>query len=136
KVLQFAFNGEPDHPYLPLNYPRHCLVYTGTHDNDTTRGWFEKSSEREKSSILAYLGRTSTDEIHWELIRLALSSVADQAIIPLQDLLGLGSEARMNNPSQTEGNWVWRYRGDRLTEELRDRLKTMTTTYGRAPIQH
>ncbi len=93
-------------------------------------------SEGEKDSIRAYLGRTSSDEIHWELIRLALSSVADQAIIPLQDILGLGSEARMNNPGQTQGNWVWRYRSDRLTEELRDRLKTMTATYGRAPIRY
>ncbi len=136
KVLQFAFNGDPDHPYLPINYPRHCIVYTGTHDNNTTIGWFEKLSEGEKDSIRAYLGRTSSDKIHWELIRLALSSVADQAIIPLQDILGLGSEARMNNPSQTQGNWVWRYRSDRLTEELRDRLKTMTATYGRAPIRY
>ena len=133
KILQFAFSNGWDHPYLPLNYPRNCIVYTGTHDNDTTISWFEKLSEQEKDNTLAYISCTSSEGIHWDLIRLALSSVADGAIIPLQDILGLGSEARMNNPGKNEGNWVWRYHSEALTEELRDRLKIITQTYGRAP---
>ncbi|NEQ24710.1 MAG: 4-alpha-glucanotransferase, partial [Microcoleus sp. SIO2G3] len=87
----------------------------------------------EKESLLRYLGCTSSDGIHWDLIRLAFASVANQAIIPLQDVLGLDAEARMNFPSQAEGNWGWRYPAGAITEETRDRLKTMTHTYGRAP---
>jgi 4-alpha-glucanotransferase len=135
KILQFAFDGDRNNPHLPLNYPRNCALYTGTHDNDTAVGWFEKLSAPAKQNTLKYLGCTSDLGIHWDLIRLAFSSVANQAIVPLQDLLGLSSEARMNTPSQIDGNWVWRYRGDALTEELRSRLKRMTETFGRAPIK-
>lgn len=135
KILQFAFGNGPEDAYLPTHYPRNCIVYTGTHDNDTTVGWFEKLSAREKQNVLQYLGCTSSQEINWDLIRLAMSSVANQAIFPLQDLLGLGSEARMNTPGQDEGNWRWRYRPGALTDEIRDRLKTLTETFGRAPIQ-
>ena len=135
KVLQFAFGGGPGNPYLPFNYARNYVAYTGTHDNDTTVGWFNQLSQYEKDSLLLYLGSVSPDGIQWDLIRLALSSVANQAIIPVQDLLGLGTEARMNFPSKAEGNWEWRYRPDVLTGELRDRLKTLTYIYGRAPIR-
>jgi 4-alpha-glucanotransferase len=83
---------------------------------------------------LRYIGCISAEGVHWDLIRLALGSVSNQAIIPVQDLLGLGSESRMNFPSKAEGNWEWRYRSDALTQELRDRLKALTYTYGRAPI--
>lgn len=131
KVLQFAFGSGPGNPYLPFNYERNCAVYTGTHDNDTTLGWFEKIAEQEKLGILAYLGCTSSDGIHWDLIRLALASVANLAIIPLQDILGLGSEGRMNVPSQGEGNWEWRYKSGVVTQEIRTRLKNLTQTYGR-----
>lgn len=134
KILQFGFGSDPGNPYLPFNYQRNCVVYTGTHDNDTTVGWFNQLSEHEKQSVLTYLGCTSSEGINWDLIRLALSSVANQAIIPLQDVLGLGTEARMNVPSYAEGNWDWRYQADAVTEELGDRLKTLTTVYGRAPI--
>ncbi|MFM6278553.1 MAG: 4-alpha-glucanotransferase, partial [Dolichospermum sp.] len=89
----------------------------------------------EKQNLLLYLGCISPDGIHWDLIRLALSSIANQAIIPLQDLLGLGTEARMNFPSTAEGNWQWRYQAGILTEELSDRLKTLTLCFGRAPRQ-
>lgn len=135
KILHFAFGGGPDNPYLPFNYGRNYVAYSGTHDNDTTVGWFNQLSQHEKDSLLLYLGSISPDGIQWDLIRLALSSVANQAIIPVQDLLGLGTEARMNFPSKAEGNWEWRYRPDVLTGELRDRLKTLTYSYGRAPIR-
>ena len=133
KVLQFAFGSDPANPFLPFNYPRNAVVYTGTHDNDTTVGWYNQASEWEKQQVLLYLGCISSDGIHWDLIRLALSSIANQAIIPLQDVLGLGTEARMNFPSVAEGNWGWRYQKEALTEELSQRLKVLTTLYGRAP---
>ncbi len=133
KVLQFAFGSGPGNPFLPFNYVRNCLVYTGTHDNDTTVGWFNQLSAHERSAVEEYLGCICPAGINWDLIRLALSSIANQAIIPVQDLLGLGSEARMNFPSKPEGNWAWRYQPGDLTDQLRDRLKTTTQTYSRAP---
>jgi len=133
KVLQFAFGSDPGNPFLPFNYSRNFVVYTGTHDNDTTVGWFDKANDYEKRNFLLYLGCISPEGVHWDLIRLALSSVANQAIIPLQDVLGLGTEARMNFPSVAEGNWGWRYHSEALTKELSDRLKTLTQLYGRAP---
>jgi 4-alpha-glucanotransferase len=135
KILHFAFGGGPDNPYLPFIYPRNCVVYTGTHDNNTTVGWFNQISEHEKESVVRYLGTVSPEGIHWDLIRLALGSVANQAIIPMQDLLGLGGEAQMNFPSKAEGNWGWRYQPGAITKELSDRFKTLIYTYGRAPIK-
>lgn len=132
KILQFAFGGGPDNPYLPFGYERNFVVYTGTHDNNTTVGWFSQISDWEKGNVLRYLGCTSPDGIHWDLIRLALSSVANQAIIPMQDILGLGTEAQMNFPSKAEGNWEWRYRPDAIRDDLRDRLKELTHAFGRA----
>ncbi|WP_066425850.1 4-alpha-glucanotransferase [Anabaena sp. 4-3] len=133
KVLQFAFGSDPGNPFLPFNYSRNFVVYTGTHDNDTTVGWFNSANDYEKQNLLLYLGCVSPEGIHWDLIRLALSSIANQAIIPLQDILGLGTEARMNFPSVAEGNWDWRYEPKALTEQLSDRLKILTKLYGRAP---
>lgn len=136
KVLQFAFGSDTDNPFLPFNYPRNSVVYTGTHDNDTTVGWFHQLSDWEKSSLLRYLGCTGSEGIQWDLIRLAFSSVANQVIIPLQDLLGLGTQARMNFPGKAEGNWGWRYASEALTPELCHQLKTFTQTYGRLPKKH
>jgi 4-alpha-glucanotransferase len=133
KILQFAFDSEADNPYLPFNYPRNSVVYTGTHDNDTTLGWFNKRSPEGQERVRRFLGCTSPEGIHWDLIRLAMSSVSDLAIIQLQDLLGLDTEARMNAPSQQLGNWGWRYSSDALTDELRERLRYMTEIYGRLP---
>jgi 4-alpha-glucanotransferase len=142
RVLQFAFGSDPKaDDYKPHNYPRNCVVYTGTHDNNTTVGWFrgkdvrdctesKQQRETEKQSVLKYLG-TDGHEINWDFIRLALMSVADAAIIPLQDVLGLGSEARMNLPGTTEGNWCWRFLPDMLTEEIKARLRELTAIYGR-----
>ncbi|MBE9191041.1 4-alpha-glucanotransferase [Gloeocapsopsis crepidinum LEGE 06123] len=135
KILQFAFGSDAANPFLPFNFPRNCVVYTGTHDNDTTVGWFNSASEYEKERLLRYLGCISSDGIHWDLIRLALSSVANQALIPLQDLLGLATEARMNYPSKPEGNWEWRYSASDLTPELSDRLKSLTELCGRASVR-
>ena len=132
KVLQFAFGGDANHQYLPHTYEHGCVVYTGTHDNDTTLGWFDTLGEEERDAVCRYLGGRC-EEINWELIRLATMSVADTAIFPLQDVLGAGSEGRMNTPGRAGGNWTWRYRDGALTAELAERLGALTRTYGRAP---
>ncbi len=131
KVLHFAFNSGSDNPFLPFNYTRNCVVYTGTHDNDTTIGWFNSLSDWDRGDVYRYLGFISPDGIHWDLIRLAMSSIANQVIIPMQDILGLDTHARMNYPGKPEGNWEWRYEKHSLSKELQERLKTMTYTYGR-----
>lgn len=133
KILHFAFGGGADNPYLPFNIDRNCVIYTGTHDNNTTVGWFNQIQDYERENVIRYLGGIGEEGIHWELIRLALSSIANLAIIPLQDILGLGQEAQMNRPSIAEGNWDWCYRCGVLTDQLRDRLKTLTHIYGRQP---
>jgi 4-alpha-glucanotransferase len=135
KILQFAFADTPKNPYLPHNFVQNCLVYTGTHDNDTTVGWWQQAGEPEKQHVTQYLGYSHPDEvkeIHWEFIGLALKSVANQAIIPLQDLLGLDNKGRMNDPSINAGNWRWRYESsDQLTSEISDRLRHLTKLYNR-----
>ncbi|AFY60971.1 4-alpha-glucanotransferase [Synechococcus sp. PCC 6312] len=136
KILQFAFGGGADNPFLPFNYERNFLVYTGTHDNNTTVGWFAELGEWEQNRIRDYLGAMTHEGIHWDLIRLAFSSVANQAIIPVQDLLGLGTPARMNFPSKPEGNWAWRLRPEEFQDlqgGLGQRLKYLTQLYGRYP---
>ena len=129
KILQFAFDGDADNPYLPHNHLRRCVVYTGTHDNDTTVGWFEKAENRE--AILAYLSR-SDEAIHWAMIREAMASVAVFAIVPMQDLLGLGSWARMNTPGETEGNWRWRMTSEQMADAPWRTMRTLAGLYGRA----
>jgi len=131
KVLQFAFGGDPDDQYLPHNYPTRCVVYTGTHDNDTTRGWWRSTSDSDRHNVQLYLGRDGSD-ISWDFIRLALASVGEVAIFPMQDVLSLGSEGRMNTPGRAGGNWGWRYTPGMLTAELAERLRSLTTIYGRA----
>lgn len=132
KILQFGFGGDTHNPYLPHNYSdSRYVVYTGTHDNDTTLGWFQSASPETQAAVLRYINRTNTEDIHWQLIRLAWSSVAALAVIPLQDVLGIGSEARMNLPGQPEGNWRWRYLPDALRPELGEKLAELTTIYGR-----
>lgn len=131
KVLQFAFDTNSDNVNLPFNYTQNCVVYTGNHDNDTIIGWFEKLCENQQKAVINYLGDFSSQGIHWDFNRMAMSSVANQAIIPVQDLFGLGSEARMNIPGQSSGNWVWRYELNALTDSLGDYLKALTQTYGR-----
>lgn len=135
RVLLFAFGDDlATNPYLPHNHVKNCVLYTGTHDNNTTRGWFENEATPEiKEKLFRYLGReVSAHDIHWELIRLAMMSVANMVIFPLQDILGLGEEARMNRPSTAEGNWEWRFLPDQLTPTLAQRLLEMTEIYRRA----
>jgi 4-alpha-glucanotransferase len=135
KILQFAFGGDANSVYLPHNYVQNCLVYTGTHDNDTALGWWETASAKDQQHLAEYLGYLSPDEItniNWVMIRLALSSIASLAIIPLQDMLNLGHNARMNDPSNNAGNWRWRYQSSELlTQELSDRLFKLNQLYGR-----
>lgn len=133
KILQFAFGDDSGNPFLPFNFVRNSVVYTGTHDNDTTVGWYESATDWEKEQLYDYLGCISSDGIHWDLIRLALHSIANQALIPLQDLLGLGTNARMNFPSKAEGNWGWRYRAEALNSEVSGKLKKLTRLSGREP---
>jgi 4-alpha-glucanotransferase len=132
KVLQFAFGSGPAEPYQPHNYSRHCVVYTGTHDNDTTAGWWRTAAEHERRNVQLYLGRDGSD-ISWDFIRVALASVADTAIIPLQDVLGLDSVGRMNTPGRAVGNWSWRYLPGMIQGHVVDRLRTLTYMYGRTP---
>jgi 4-alpha-glucanotransferase len=135
RVLQFAFGDQSlENPHKPYNYIRNCVAYTGTHDNDTTAGWFSADGQRhERESALRYMG-TAGDKPVWDFIRLALSSVADTAIIPMQDVLELGSEARMNLPATIEGNWRWRMTEDQLVPDLSSRLRDMNQEYGRLPL--
>jgi 4-alpha-glucanotransferase len=146
KVLHFAFDGDPAHEYLPHNYSSDSVVYLGTHDNDTTLGWFRSRGERERAFVLRYLGldgescaSTSdadlTDrgvDIVGRLMRTALASVADTAVVTVQDLLGLGGEARMNTPGTSSNNWQWRFEAGALNEALAHELGEMTVVYGRA----
>jgi 4-alpha-glucanotransferase len=132
KVLQFAFAGGADDPYLPHNYPRNAVVYTGTHDNDTTAGWYAQAPERERDFVRRYLGRDDAN-VAWELWRAASASVADLAVAPLQDLLGLGSAARMNTPGVAAGNWGWRFTWDQVPHWLGPQLHDLALVHGRLP---
>ncbi len=134
KVLQFAFDSDASNPYLPFNLDHDCVVYPGTHDNDTTRGWFESQSGKMRQKVRLYLG-TDGHDISWDFIRLALSSVADIAVVSLQDFLSLGSEARMNLPGEPSGNWQWRFMPGVLTDELAQRMKSLTEIYGREGLR-
>jgi 4-alpha-glucanotransferase len=131
KVLQFGFDNPGAHIYLPHNFPSNCVVYTGTHDNDTTVGWWKSAaSEDARRYATAYTGEAK-DGIHWAFIRAALTSAASMAIVPLQDVLGLGSDSRMNTPSRLDGNWSWRMEKGALTRDLADKLATLTVVADR-----
>lgn len=134
KVLQFAFGADASDPYLPHNYPHDCVVYTGTHDNDTTRGWYAKAPEPERDFVRRYLARDDAN-VAWEMVRLAQASVADVAIAPLQDVLGLGSEARMNTPGTAAGNWSWRFAWADVPFWVAPQLREMAELYGRLPSE-
>lgn len=129
KILQFGF-GAPDSPHLPHRFRPHTVVYTGTHDNDTAAGWFEHAQEHERELARAYLGDDCTD-IPWALIRTAYTSVAETAIVPVQDILGLGSDARMNRPGAGLDNWSWRLRSGSLTRAHAERLRRLAEITGR-----
>ncbi len=135
-VLQFAFGGKADNLYLPHNQQANTVVYSGTHDNDTTRGWYATADEKTRDHVRRYF-RVSGQEVAWDFIRSAYSSVANLAVIPLQDLLSLGSEARFNTPGKSQGNWTWRYREEQL-RSLADNsgayLRELAALYGREPV--
>ncbi|AGB40998.1 4-alpha-glucanotransferase [Halobacteroides halobius DSM 5150] len=135
KILQFAFDSKEENDYTPHEYSENCVVYTGTHDNNTTLGWYQDDAiEKDKKDMLKYLDKHLAkedrhDNIVWDLLELAWGSVAVFAIAPLQDILCLDSEARMNIPGTSSGNWRWRYREDMLTENLQEELSKMTTKH-------
>jgi 4-alpha-glucanotransferase len=142
-LLQFAFGNDPQGPsFRPHNYGRDLVAYTGGHDNDTTVGWWLSSGagdstrtledvRKERDFARAYLNLRDDSEINWLMIRAVLASVADVAIVPMQDVLGLGSAARMNLPGTVSGNWKWRYRPGTLSAELSASLRSLVTLYGR-----
>ncbi len=132
KVLHFAFGQGADHAFLPHNFEPHCVVYTGTHDNDTTLGWWQHADDRIRDHVRRYVARDGHDVV-WDLIRLALQSVADTAVIPLQDLLTLDSGSRMNRPGQAEGNWAWRVRAEAFNPALAGRFRELVSLYHRLP---
>jgi 4-alpha-glucanotransferase len=143
-ILQFAFGGDGQaHEFKPHNFPRERVVYTGTHDNDTTVGWWTSTGladstrnadevTREKEYALRYLG-TDGSEMHWTLMRTALASVANTVLIPMQDILGLGSDTRMNKPGVSSGNWSFRFTWEQVTPDITNRLRTLVDTYDRKP---
>lgn len=132
KVLEFAFDGDEENDFLPCNFEdSNCVVYTGTHDNDTIMGWYNEADPEEIKCAVDYCNIADGEEFNWGLIRTAYESIADYAVIQMQDILGLGTEARMNVPSTLGGNWVWRIDADVLTDELAERLYWMSDTYGR-----
>lgn len=147
RVLQFAFGTDPQAPlFRPHAYERVTVAYTGTHDNDTTRGWFHDpggpgstrapaETEKERQAAMRYLGVRDAAEIHWDFIRVLYMSVADLVIVPVQDVLGLGTEARMNRPGIAEGNWGWRLSEGALGPALAERLRGLAETYERVPAQ-
>src|SRR5215510_8937911 len=133
RVLQFAFDGQLDNSHLPHNYVSNTVVYTSTHDDSTTRGWFDELPDPQRQEVWSYLKRPAGDngEIAWELVRLAWSSRAALAIAPLQDLLNLGEEARMNHPGRAEGNWRWRCTEEMLSGPVFQDLRSLTETSDR-----
>lgn len=131
KILQFAFDSREESDYLPHNYTANSVVYTGTHDNDTTLGWYRELNKKDKKFAKKYLNITSKKEAGWELIRAAIASVSETAIIPLQDYLGFGSEARINTPSTLGNNWKWRAQKGQCSEELAERIYKLCSLYKR-----
>jgi len=133
RVLQFAFDGPSDNPYLPHNYVPDTVVYTGTHDNPTSRGWYEELPAQQRQNLWRYLQSPERegDRVSWELMRLAWSSAAALAVVPLQDLLNLGPEARINVPGRAEGNWTWRCTEEMISDPAFDSLRDLTEASNR-----
>jgi len=137
KILEFAFDAREPSNYLPYNYDKNSVVYTGTHDNETLAGWYEALRPEDQAFALRYMGRKKLDtkSAVWEIIRLAQGSVSDTCIIPIQDYLCLGNEARINHPSTLGGNWMWRLEKGEITDKLIKKIRKMTKLYGRAPVK-
>ena len=130
KILQFAFGGGADNPYLPHNHVPCSVVYTGTHDNDTTLGWYRQCDDAQRGAVNDYLGYPA-EAMPWPLIRAALSSVARLAVLPMQDILELGGEHRMNMPGTSGNNWTWQFAWEQVPHELPERLRRLIDIYGR-----
>jgi 4-alpha-glucanotransferase len=134
-VLPFGFSGDPESEHLPHNYAPRTVAYTGTHDNDTFVGWLDSAPRADRRFARAYLGLgRSRKDAHWAAIRAVMASAAETAVVPLQDVLGLGSEARMNTPGSESGNWGWRVAEGALSEEVGERLREATHLYGRLAL--
>ncbi|MGL5328393.1 MAG: 4-alpha-glucanotransferase, partial [Peptostreptococcaceae bacterium] len=133
KILQFAFDSREESDYLPHNYNNNCIVYTGTHDNSTIKGWYKEVNPQDKRMCVNYMNNKYTREnsIHWDFICLAMRSVADTCIIPVQDYLGLGNEARINTPSTLGDNWKWRMSKDCFSKKIVKKIRMLTKLYGR-----
>ena len=133
KIMQFAFDSREESNYLPHTYDKNCVVYTGTHDNDTIKGWYKTISDKDNEYSKIYLNTPNPDEenIHWDFIKATLATVANLAIIPIQDYLGLGSEARINVPSTLGTNWKWRLVKGDIDDELLEKIKKLTLVYER-----
>ena len=131
KILQFAFDSGEENDYLPHNYEKNCVVYTGTHDNDTALGWLASASEQDAGFAADYCRLSKAEGYHWGLIRTAYASVSFLAVAQMQDFLGLPSQCRMNTPSTTQGNWQWRMLPGAATPELAKKIRTLTALYGR-----
>ena len=131
KVLQFAFNSKEESDYLPHNYEKNCVVYTGTHDNDTLVGWFESTPSADVRFARKYMGIKGKKGQCKAMIRLAMESVADLAIIPIQDYLEEDSDARINTPSTLGGNWIWKMKAEQLSDDLAKEIAELTALYGR-----
>ena len=133
KVLEFAFDSREDSDYLPHNYNQNCIVYTGTHDNNTIRGWYEELPSKDRNFAIKYMNNEKTDinELHWDYIRLAMGSVAKTCIIPIQDYLGLGAEARINTPSTLGNNWKWRMSDKAFSKDLSKKIYIVTKLFSR-----
>ena len=136
KILQFAFGSGPENPYLPHNCLPNSVMYTGTHDNDTTLGWYNSCDDATRELLDDYLGCSADGKMPWPLIRAALASVSRLAVLPMQDLLTLDSEHRMNIPGTSDGNWQWQFEWSQLPADLVECLRHLTTQYGRVPQPH
>ena len=131
KILQFAFDSDEANAYLPFNYETtNCVVYTGTHDNDTTKSWYSKADKKATDYVRRLLN-VSGEDIAWDLIRMAVGSVAKYAVIPIQDVMNLGSDARMNTPGKAEDNWQFRFTEDMLTDNMAKGMKYLAKIYNR-----
>lgn len=133
KVLEFAFDSNGESIYLPHNYPKNCVVYTGTHDNQPLKSWYEELSENDRNFSRNYINNWDRpyEEIHWDFVRLALASVADLAVIPIQDYLGTGKNGRINEPSTMGNNWKWRLKQGEVTEDIINTIRELAWLYGR-----
>ena len=133
KILQYAFDpNDPGSCYMPFQYEHNTVVYTGTHDNETMRGWYDSVNRKDRAFAKAYCGIRSEKTAAWEFIRTAFMSVGNTCIIPMQDYLNLGDEARINTPSTLGGNWMWRMQKGAASDELAQKMASLAELYGRA----